>query len=145
MADKQKSVTGGCQCGAVTYEAKGDPAMVIQCHCLNCQKSSGTGHVPFAGFAEPQVTVKGKTKAFSYIADSGGKATSNFCPECGSTLFGTTTSFPGVMAIRLGSMNDSSAFQPQMAVYAKRMRGWDHDLKGAPTFETMPPMQQARA
>jgi hypothetical protein len=141
MANNQKSVTGGCQCGAVTYEAKGDPAMVIQCHCLNCQKSSGTGHVPFAGYPEPQVTVKGKTKTYSYKADSGGTATSHFCPECGSTILGKTTSFPGVMAIRLGSMDDSSAFQPQMDVYMKRLRKWDHDLKGAPAFDAMPPMQ----
>jgi hypothetical protein len=142
MTDKQKSITGGCQCGAVTYEAKGDPAMVIQCHCLNCQKSSGTGHVPFAGFPEPQVTVEGKTNTFSYIADSGGTVTSHFCPECGSTIFGKTTSFPQMMAIRLGSMDDSSAFQPQMEVYMKRLRKWDHDLQGVPSFEAMPPMQR---
>jgi hypothetical protein len=120
MANSQKSVTGGCQCGAVTYEAKGEPGMVIQC--------------------EPQVIIKGKTKGYSYTADSGGKATTNFCPECGSVIFGTTTSFPGLVAIRLGTMDDSSAFQPQMDVYMKRLRTWDHDLKGAPGFDAMPPM-----
>ena len=140
MTNTAKSVTGACQCGAVSFEVKGDPAMVIQCHCLNCQKSSGTGHVPFAGYPEPQVTIKGKTKGYSYKADSGGTATSMFCPECGSSMFGTTTSFPGLMAVRLGVMDDSSGFQPQMDVYMKRLRTWDHDLKGAPSFDTMPPM-----
>ena len=140
MATKQMTTTGGCQCGAVTYEASGEPAMTIQCHCLNCQKSSGTGHVPFAAFPEPQVTIKGTTKAFAYIADSGGHATTNFCPVCGSTVFGKTTSFPGVVAIRLGTMDDSSAFQPQMDVYVKRLRSWDQDLKDSPAFPGMPPM-----
>ena len=132
--------TGGCQCGKVTYEAEGDPAMVIQCHCLNCQKSSGTGHVPFAGFLEHQVKMTGATKTYSYTADSGGTATTHFCPECGAPIFGTTTSIPGMMAIRLGSMDDSSAFVPQMQVYTKRLRTWDHELAGAPTFDAMPPM-----
>ena len=141
MSDKQKTVTGGCQCGAVTYEAKGDPAMVIQCHCLNCQKSSGAGHVPIAAYPEPQVTLKGKTKGYTYTADSGAKAVSNFCPKCGSNIFGSTASFPGLLAIRLGTMDESSGLQPQMDVYMKRLRSWDHDLKGAPAFETMPPMQ----
>ncbi len=141
MADQQKSVAGGCQCGAVTYEAKGEPAMVMQCHCLNCQKSSGAGHVPFAGFPETNVTVKGKTKSYAYKADSGNDATSHFCPECGSTIYGKTSGFPGVMAIRLGTMEKSSAFQPQLEVYMKRLRKWDHELKGAPAFDTMPPMQ----
>ena len=141
MSDKHKSVSGGCQCRAVTYEAEGDPAMVAQCHCLNCQKSSGAGRVPFAGYPEHQVTVRGATKTFSYTADSGGTATSHFCPECGSTVFGKTTSFPGVLAIRLGSMDDSSAFEPQMEVYMKRLQKWDHDLHGVPAFDAMPPMQ----
>ncbi len=135
-----KSVAGSCQCGAVTFEAKGDPMMVMQCHCLNCQKSSGTGHVPFAGFPENQISIKGKTKSYSCKADSGATATTMFCPECGSSMFGNTTSFPGMVAVRLGVMEDSTTFQPQMAVYTKRLRAWDHDLQGAPTFEAMPPM-----
>jgi hypothetical protein len=140
MAVNQKSVRGSCQCGSVTFAIEGEPAMVLQCHCLNCQKSSGTGHVPFAAFPEPTVNITGKTKAYQYTADSGGTATSMFCPECGSTMFGTTTSFPGVIAVRLGVMDDSSDFMPQMDVYMKRLRRWDHDLKGAPAFDVMPPM-----
>jgi hypothetical protein len=140
---EQNVTKGSCACGACTVELRGEPAMVLQCHCLNCQKSSGTGHVPFAGFHESQVTIKGKTKAYSYKADSGNTATSNFCPECGSPVFATTTGFPGVIAIRLGTMEDSSAFAPQMRVYDKRVRRWDHDLaKEAPSFSGMPPMQR---
>jgi hypothetical protein len=138
MSMNPKATTGGCSCGAVTYEITGDPMMVLQCHCLNCQKSSGTGHVPFAGFPEPQVKVKGKTKSWSYKADSGATATGNFCPECGSNVFSTTTSFPGIYGIRLGSMDDSTAFQPQMEVYMKRLRPWDQTLEGVPSFDMMP-------
>ena len=138
MADRK--TTGGCSCGAVTFEATGDPGMVIQCHCLECQKSSGAGHVPFAGYPAPQVSVKVPTKSWPYKADSGATASRYFCAECGSVVYGTTTSFPGLMAIRLGAMADSSAFEPQMAVYTKRLQKWDHDLQGKPAFETMPPM-----
>ena len=140
MTANQISAAGSCQCGAVTFEAKGEAAMVVQCHCLNCQKSSGTGHVPFAAFPEPNVAIRGKTQSYSYIADSGGKVTSHFCPVCGSPAFGTTTSVPGVVAIRLGIMDNSSAFRPQMEVFMKRMRSWDHTLKDVPSFEAMPPM-----
>jgi len=140
MPANRKPITGACQCGAVTFETKGDAAMVIQCHCLNCQKSSGTGHVPIAVFPEVEVVIQGKTKSYHYRADSGGDVSSIFCPECGSSMFGRTTSFPGLMAVRLGAMDDSSALQPQMDVYMKRLRPWDHDLKNAPSYETMPPM-----
>lgn len=140
MSSSQKSVTGACQCGAVTFEANGDPAMVIQCHCLNCQKSSGAGHVPFAAYPDAQVKITGKTKTYHYTADSGGKASSVFCPECGSTMFGGTTSVPGLTAVRLGAMDGSPGLEPQLEVYMKRLRTWDHDLKGAPAFDMMPPM-----
>lgn len=140
MSANARSLTGTCQCGAITFEVKGDPTMVVQCHCLNCQKSSGAGHVPFAAFAESQVSIRGKTKTYQYRADSGGTASSIFCPDCGSSMFGTTTSFPGLMAVRLGAMDDSSGLRPQMDVYMKRLRGWDRGFKGAPAFETMPPM-----
>jgi hypothetical protein len=142
MTSNQNAVTGACQCGAVTFETRGEPAAVLQCHCLNCQKSSGAGHVPFAVFPDAQLSIEGKTKSFAYKADSGATATSVFCPECGSSMFSTTTGFPGTTAVRLGVMDDSSIFQPQIEVYMKRLRKWDHDLKGTPAFEMMPPAQK---
>ncbi len=140
MSASERKVSGSCQCGAITFEVRGEPSMVIQCHCLNCQKSSGTGHVPIAVFPDSQVDIRGRTKTYNYLADSGGTVSSLFCPECGSSMFGSTTSIPGVTAVRLGAMDDSSAFQPQMDVYMKRLRNWDTPIAGAPAFEAMPPM-----
>lgn len=131
---------GSCSCGGVTVTAKGDPAMQLVCHCLNCQKSSGSGHNPIAAFASDRVEIKGRTSSWSYVADSGGTATSIFCPTCGSPIGGTTTSVPGITAVRVGVLEDSAFFAPQVAVYGKRKRAWDHDFPQNPLFDTMPPM-----
>lgn len=141
MSAKQRSATGGCQCGAVTFRIDGEPLLVARCHCLNCQKSSGAGHVPFAAFAESAVTIMGLCKAYSYTADSGGVTTTHFCPECGSTIFDMTTSMPEMISIRLGNIDESSSFEPQMDVYMKRRRTWDHDLQDKPAFDALPPMR----
>jgi hypothetical protein len=36
-------VTGGCLCGAVRYEISAPISTLRACHCLNCQKHTGTG------------------------------------------------------------------------------------------------------
>ena len=38
------SLNGGCLCGAVRYEVRGEPARFYHCHCRRCRKASGTGH-----------------------------------------------------------------------------------------------------
>jgi hypothetical protein len=40
--------TGGCACGAIRYEVSAEPIVMFNCHCRDCQKTTGgpyTGHV----------------------------------------------------------------------------------------------------
>ena len=45
------SRTGGYLCGAIRYEAVGEPVFTLRCHCRDCQRQSGAAHVPAARFA----------------------------------------------------------------------------------------------
>ena len=49
------AVAGGCMCGAVRYEASGEPTAVIHCHCLSCRRHAGALVVTLAGFRQDQV------------------------------------------------------------------------------------------
>lgn len=140
MPENSKLVTGSCSCGAVTYEITGDPMMQLQCHCLNCQKATGAGHNPIAVYTEDQVNAKGKLSEFKYRGDSGKMATRSFCPICGSQMMGRAEVMPGGVAVAVGTMDDSSFFTPQMAVYEKRKRHWDQQEAKIPGFPMMPPM-----
>jgi hypothetical protein len=40
----RKAMTGGCVCGAVTWEIDGEPARFFHCHCSRCRRTTGTGH-----------------------------------------------------------------------------------------------------
>ncbi len=55
MSDKTLAITGGCLCGAVRYEASGEPISVIHCHCLSCRRHTGAPVVTLAGFRRDQV------------------------------------------------------------------------------------------
>lgn len=130
---------GGCLCGAVRYEIAEAPAISGFCYCLNCQKLSGAGHAFHAMFPESAFRVAGDTKGYTWIADSGNKVTGYFCPACGSSLFGRSSGFPGMVTVRVASLDDPSAVEPQMAVYTKRRQTWDRDIPSLPSFPAMPP------
>ena len=135
----QQVCKGSCLCGAVTYEAKGDPVVALQCHCLDCQKASGAGHVAFAVFPEGAVTIKGTLKKFSTKADSGVMSNRFFCPECGSWVAGRPDSAPGLVALTMATMDDTSPIAVKFRVFDKRRRPWDVIDPAMPAFPAMPP------
>ncbi len=87
-----KELKGDCDCGAVKVNIRGEPKMAVNCHCLNCQHSSGAGHVFILAFAEDQVRTTGRTTVYDYVADSGKVAHDYFCPGCGSHVYGRADS-----------------------------------------------------
>ena len=48
-----------------------------------------------------------------------------FCPACGSPILGRNTGMPGFVTVSLGAFDDSSAFEPQVAIFARSRRPWD--------------------
>lgn len=132
--------TGGCLCGAVRYTVTAAPVMSGLCYCLRCQKLSGSGHAFHAAVPEDAFRVTGRTTVFEAKADSGHIVATHFCPTCGSPLFGRSAGMPGSVSFRVASLDDPSGLVPQMAVYAKRLRAWDHLAPSLTAFPAMPPM-----
>jgi len=120
-------LTGGCACGAIRYAFDGQPLAMLNCHCRDCQRESGSAYepvliVPCAGFAITQ----GAPRHFTVIADSGEPATRNFCGECGSPLFGLPPDGASeIVTIRAGSLDDPSLFRPTRDIYVSRAQPWD--------------------
>lgn len=130
---------GGCLCGAVRYETASEPAFVGHCHCTDCQKASGAGHVTVV--AVPEAGLKfngGEIKTYATKGDSGGEAVRAFCPNCGSQLYSVASSLPGMILLKAGGIDDSSAIAPAMTVYAASARPWDPPASAIPSFPKMP-------
>jgi len=134
-----ETMTGRCLCGDVRYEAQGKPLFAVHCHCRDCQRSSGTGHVPVMGMPKAFFKVTGKPKSYTVQGTSGLRTTRNFCPTCGSLLFGTPDMAPETVTVYVGTLDDPSVFQPEAILFARNRLAWD-ELKGSlPEFDTMPP------
>ena len=131
--------TGHCLCGSVTYTINGQPMRTAQCHCKDCQRASGTGHMSLAFFRADDVEINGETKGYAITADSGNVNTRHFCPGCGSRVYGENSARPGVVGIAVGCIDSHDWFEPQAVVYAGSRPDWDMTSEEVPNFDTMPP------
>lgn len=131
--------TGRCLCGAVTFTIRSQPVGMGQCHCKDCQKASGTGHMSLARFRRSDVTIVGKTASYPAKAESGNINTRHFCPTCGSRVYGENSAYPDLINVAVGCLDDNSWFSPQRVVYAKDRPRWDVTSTDIPNFERMPP------
>jgi hypothetical protein len=123
MADP-KCYRGGCLCGALRYEAMGEPLYAGHCYCADCRKASGSGFVPFLGFAGSQVTFRGASRVFSSPAANGGEATRNFCPDCGGLVFGGERDISDAFTIYAGSLDEPADFHPTLAIFTEGRPEW---------------------
>lgn len=129
---------GRCLCGGCAYEIDGDPVIVANCHCLDCQRLSGAGHTTGAVFADAGVRVTGDVGTYELTSEAGNRVTRLFCRTCGSPLFGRNTGMPGVMTVTLGTLDESDDLRPQVGIFARSRRSWDTDGAGVLMFDAQP-------
>ena len=139
MAESSTKRTGSCMCGQVQFEITAEPMIAVVCHCLACQKLSGAGHAFHMVVPESAFSSRGATKGYDWVADSGNRITTSFCPECGSPLFARNSGFPGAVGFRAASLDQPLATRPMLSTYSKRLQPWDHLELSIPAFEAMPP------
>jgi hypothetical protein len=138
MQTSAKLYTGGCLCGALRYEAEGEPLYAGHCYCSDCRKASGSGFVPFIGFAGSAVRFNGQTRKFASRAASGVAAVRNFCAVCGSLVFGGEVGKDDEFTIYAGSLDDPSSFRPTVAIFTRGRPVWAVIPPDLTAFEAMP-------
>lgn len=143
MAQTVKA-TGGCLCGAVRFEVSGVPIRMAQCHCRDCQRASGTGHMSNAIFKAADVEIAGTTASYASTSDSGNVLTRHFCPTCGGRVFLTSQVRPGMVVMAAGAFDDMSWFEPEIVLFTKRRPDWDMTTDKVPNFEAGPPPPKSK-
>jgi hypothetical protein len=116
--------TASCRCGQLRVTTEGDPVRVSVCHCLACQKRTGSVFSAQARWPTECVTIDGRSNSWTRTADSGQTTTYHFCPECGSTVHYSGGNFPDVIAIPLGAFDDPYIASPDYSVWERRKHDW---------------------
>ncbi|HTE56533.1 MAG TPA: GFA family protein, partial [Kofleriaceae bacterium] len=94
------------------------------CHCLACQKRTGSAFGIQARWPSDRVTIEGRVQEFVRVGDEGSAATFRFCPTCGSTVYYTNNSMPGFIAVPVGAFADPTFPPPRVSVYGARRHPW---------------------
>jgi hypothetical protein len=102
----------------------GEPTKVSLCHCLACQRRTGSTHSIAAFFRREDVTVEGEARQFTRASDSGFDVTFHFCPACGSNVFWAPARLPDKLGVAVGAFADPTFPAPSQQVYEDCRHAW---------------------
>ena len=115
-----------CHCGQLRLAVDGDPFAVSICHCLDCQRRTGSAFGMQAGFRKEQVEISGRFHNYSRVSEEADRKEHvfHFCPECGSQVFYTEPTEPDLIVISVGSFADPAFPPPTTSGYNTRRHEW---------------------
>jgi hypothetical protein len=124
-----------CSCGQLRVACEGEPARVSMCHCLACQKRTGSTFGAQARFPRDKVRIEGESTQYVRVGDSGNSATFHFCPKCGSTVYYRIDDVVDIIAVPIGAFADPLFPAPKFSVYESRKHAWSGIPSDAEHFE----------
>ena len=128
---------GGCHCGAIRYQTKGEPLHHALCHCADCRRHAGAPMVGWTMFKADQVRVT-KGEAKTYASSEHGRR--HFCADCGTGLLYTNDQMlPGITDVQSGTLDDPSLIPAQVHIQTADRIDWMRNAHALPEFERYPP------
>lgn len=131
------SRTARCSCGQLQIRVFGEPRGVGVCHCLECQRRTGSVFATLASFAEPY-EVTGSATEYVRAGEQGAHFRFRFCPVCGTSLFHTEEGEPGSVSVAVGGFGDRYFAPPEVSVYDCRRHPWIVLPAGVTIYEKDP-------
>lgn len=116
--------SASCPCGQLVVRCDGEPLRISICHCLDCQRRSGSAFALTSRWPVERVVIEGDANAFARPGDEGRTTTFSFCPTCGTTVYFESTGLPGMIAVPIGGFADPAFPPPQVSVFGERRPPW---------------------
>jgi hypothetical protein len=129
--------TASCSCGQLSIEVEGEPLGIGLCHCLACQRRTGSVFAALASFAAPY-RVTGRATEYIRTGDQGTRYVFRFCPMCGTNLFHTEEGLDATVGVAVGAFADPGFPPPSVSVYECRRHPWVQLPPGTSAFEKDP-------
>tara|TARA_B100001559_G_scaffold79182_1_gene65758 strand:- start:310 stop:732 length:423 start_codon:yes stop_codon:yes gene_type:complete len=117
--------SGGCLCGKINYQFnKSEAISAHHCHCLDCQKSTGSGKATILLVPDSSLEIDGNLKFFTVQGSGGSHISRGFCENCGSPLISFVEENAEIKFIKVGSINDSSWVNADSNFWSSTSNKW---------------------
>lgn len=116
--------TAQCHCGDLVLRCDGEPRKISMCHCLDCQRRTGSAFSVAVFYDRQKVHITGSADFFQRISASGFPVDFKFCPRCGSNVFWEPARMPSLIGVGLGAFGSPDFPQPQQSVWTRDKHRW---------------------
>ena len=123
-------LTGGCFCGAVRYEADGEPYSRAVCHCTVCRRTTGAPMVAFFSLRRDDFRISGPLSEFR----SSDHAVRRFCSACGAQIVFDDSRYPDELDIATCTLDDPAAAPPEFHIWTSSQVAWVKLADGLPAY-----------
>ena len=133
MADVQPdNTTGRCVCGDLQYLLRSPPLFTHACHCLDCQRKTGTAFSMTTIVMRTDLEITHGGLRSEQI--NPGRAR-HACAKCNTPIYVSSLGYPSTFALRPGTLDDTSVAVPQAHIWVCRKQSWLSLPDDVPKFE----------
>jgi hypothetical protein len=132
-------LSGGCLCGAVRYQLSEPPRLVLSCWCRVCQYIGAGSSTVSATFKASSISVTGELRQYRSTADSGQSVRRQFCANCGTHVLAHSETFPSLMFVRIGTLDDPGSVRPSVTMWTASAPSWAPIDPRLPMLDQQPP------
>ena len=138
-----EQVSGGCSCATVRYRLKSAPMFVHCCHCLDCQRQTGSAFVLNALIETDRIELlSGEPIPITMPTDSGRPHDVYRCPKCLIAVWSDYGRRPNLRFVRVGTLDDPKALVPDVHIFTRSKQPWVGLPPDVPAVEVYYDMQK---
>jgi hypothetical protein len=128
-----------CHCGQLRLSCEGEPRKISMCHCLDCQRRTGSAFSVAVFYDRDKVQIEaGKSETYQRDSASGHAVRFHFCGNCGSNLFWEPERLPDLIGVAIGGFADPGFAAPEQSVWTRDRHEWLSRLDGIPAHDVNP-------
>lgn len=133
---------GSCECNSIRYEFNGEPLTCYACHCTDCQTSSGSAFGLSMILHDKDLKVVKGEIAVNTMDVNGTKVQRHHCSECGTPFWFSAGEYPGMVALKPGTFEDTSWFKPIAHLWLRSAQPWVKLDEATKKFEKQPDISE---